>query len=105
MKTWVVKVFGRKVLEIESREESAVNDVVRGMVATAVGIIRERDRYHGEDGDDCEDYDEITGGLIPCESCGEMFLPDDDEAVNAEFANLTEKLMWGPPPEEEPEEE
>lgn len=99
MKTWVVKVFGRKVLEVESREEVTVDDVVRRMVAATVGIVV-------DDECDCEeDYRGIIEGLIPCESCGEMFLPDDEEAVNAEFANLTEKLMWGPSPEEEPEEE
>ena len=103
MKTWTVKALGREILSVEFREEASISDVVRHMVAQRLGVSEDDIEVEVED----PDYSEISEGLIPCECCGEMFDPDEvedeeDAEVNARFADLTGRLIWGPtPPEEE----
>ena len=98
MKIRVVKVFGHEVLRIESREETTVSDVVQAMVTQRLAASR-----------DCEDdeYGDLVEGLIPCECCEEMFDPDDevDEEVNARFADMTERLIWGKPADDDDDDE
>lgn len=99
MKVRVVKVFGYEVLRIESHTEATVSDVVQAMVAH---------RLAKADADADEGYEDLAEGLIPCECCGEMFDPDEvdiDEEVNARFADMTERLVWGQPAEEPPTED
>lgn len=98
MKTWTVSAFGREILKIEQTEETSVADVVRHLVAQRMSQADDEPEY---------EYEEIVEGLIPCECCGEMFDPDDvdtneeDEEVNARFADMTERLVWGAPAEAE----
>lgn len=98
MKTWTVTCFGREIVKVEMREEATVADVVRHLVAQRLGV--EEDEIEVT-----EDY----GDLIPCESCGEMFDPDEvvdlDDEVNARFADMTDRLVWGKPADEPDEED
>lgn len=90
MKVRVLKLFGREVLRIESHYEATVSDVVRALLA-------QRAAQSEED------------SLEECACCGAAFDPDaeedypdeDDDEVNARFADLTERLIWGPAAEEE----
>lgn len=103
MKTWTVTCFGREIVRVEMREEATIADVVRHLVARRLGV-EEHEIEIEED-----EYADLNEGLIPCESCGEMFDPDEvdldeeTEEVNARFADMTERLIWGPVPEEEPD--
>lgn len=91
MKVRVVKIFGCEVLRIESHTEATVSDVVRAMLASRMQASEEREM----------EVPEEYGDLIPCESCGEMFDPDEvvdlDEEVNARFVDMTEHIIWGKP--------
>ena len=104
MKTWTVIAFGREILKIKQTEEASVADVVRHLVAQRMNQNDDETEYEYE-------YEEIVEGLIPCESCGEMFDPEDvdmteeDEEVNARFADMTERLIWGEPVAETDEDE
>jgi hypothetical protein len=105
MKTWTVKVLGREVLTVEFREEASIADVVRHMVARRLGVDESEIEIEVAD----PSYDDLSEGLIPCECCGEMFDPDEeseeDAEVNARFADMTERLIWGPQAVEEPDDE
>ena len=104
MKTWTVTCFGREIVKVEMREEATIADVVRHLVAQRLGV--DEDEIEVEE----DEYGDINEGLIPCECCGEMFDPDEvdlseeDDEVNARFADMTERLIWGAPAEE-PEED
>ena len=97
MKTWTVTCFGREVVRVEMREEATIADVVRHLVARRLGV-EEHEVEVAED-----EYGDLSEGLIPCESCGEMF--DPDEEVNARFADMTERLIWGSPAPEPDEDD
>lgn len=97
MKTWTVTCFGREIVKVEMREEATVADVVRHLVAQRLGV--EEHEIEVEE----EEYGDIVEGLIPCECCGEMFDPaevDLDEEIQARFADMTERLVWGKPADE-----
>jgi hypothetical protein len=92
MKTWTVTCFGRQIVKVEMREEASIADVVRHLVAQRLGV-----EDHEIEVEESE-YADLADGLIPCESCGEMFDPDEDDLedeVNARFADMTERLLWG----------
>lgn len=104
MKTWTVTCFGREIVKVEMREEATIADVVRHLVAQRLGV--EDDEIEIEEVDD--EYGDMVEGLIPCECCGEMFDPteiDPDDEVNARFADMTERLIWGPTAAVEPDDE
>lgn len=98
MKTWTVSAFGRELFKIEMVDRVTVDDVVRQMMAA---------HDVGDDAEDEDCYEEIAEGLIPCESCGEMLAPDDEEDdTDIRFTTMTERLVWDasqnypePPPE------
>lgn len=97
MKTWTVTCFGREIVKVEMREEATIADVVRHLVAQRLGVEEDEIDVEIAEGDD--EYGDVVEGLIPCECCGEMFDPgevDMDEEVNARFADMTERLIWGP---------
>lgn len=97
MKTWTVTCFGREIVKVEMREEATIADVVRHLVAQRLGV--REDEIDVEIAEDGDEYGDVVEGLIPCECCGEMFDPaevDMDEEVNARFADMTERLIWGP---------
>lgn len=95
MRTWTVTCFGREVVRVEMREEASVADVVRHLVARRLGV--EEHEVEVEE----RTVADLAEGLIPCESCGEMFDPDDvdevdeDDVINTRFADMTERLVWG----------
>lgn len=95
MKTWTVTCFGREVVKVEMREEASVADVVRHLVARRLGV--EEHEVEVEE----RTVADLAEGLIPCESCGEMFDPDEpvdlDDDVDIRFADMTERLIWGNP--------
>lgn len=107
MKTWTVTCFGREIVRVEMREEATIADVVRHLVARRLGV--DDDEIEVEETDD--EYGDVVEGMIPCECCGEMFDPDEvdldeeTEEVNARFADLTERLIWGPSVAEPDDEE
>lgn len=89
MKTWIVSAFGRELFKVEVAERVTIDDVMRQMMMNGAEI----------------EYEDLAEGLIPCESCGEMFDPDEDD-TEARFADMTERLVWDasedypePPPE------
>lgn len=106
MKIRVFKIFGHEVLRIETHQEATVSDVVQAILANRLSGVE-----LVEVEDDEDEYGDVVEGLIPCECCGEMFEPgeveldEEAEEVNARFADLTERLIWGPVPEEEPDSE
>ena len=102
MKTWTVTCFGREVVKVEMREEATIADVVRHMVARRLGV--EDHEVEVEE----DEYGDLAEGLIPCECCGEMFDPteaDVDDEVNARFADMTERLVWGKPADDDDDDE
>lgn len=105
MKRWTVRVFGRRVLEVEVREEVSAADVIQAMVAQR---LLDRDR---EDGVEVELIEADENGMIECQCCGEMFDPtavdevDEDEVINTRFADMTERIVWdGRVPEDDEDE-
>lgn len=100
MKTWTVTCFGREIVRVEMREEATIADVVRHLVAQRLGV--EDDEVEVEETG--EEYGDLAEGLIPCEACGEMFDPaevDLDAEMDIRFADLTERLVWGKPVDED----
>lgn len=107
MRTWTVSAFGRELFKIEVADKLTLDDVMRQMMA-AEEISYEIDADEVDE-DDVEDgyYEELADGMIPCESCGEMFDPDEvDDDTEARFNTMTERLVWDasqtypePPPE------
>lgn len=102
MKTWTVSAFGRELFKIEVADKLTLDDVMRRMMDA------EEITYDlGDEEADIEDgYEDLADGLIPCESCGEMFDPDEEDDTDARFTTMTERLVWeagrdypDPPPE------
>ena len=103
MKTWTVTCFGREIVKVEMREEATIADVVRHLVAQRLGV-----EEHEIEVEEDDEYGDVVEGLIPCECCGEMFDPaevDMDEEIQARFADMTERLIWGKPADEPDEDE
>lgn len=93
MKTWRFEAFGREIFKVEVIEKITVSDVMRQMLDE--GMAEEDDL----DEEDDSIYEELAEGMIPCESCGEMFDPDivdidENENLRSRFADMTERLVW-----------
>lgn len=99
MKKWTVTVFGKEVLQVTSREEPSLAEVVQHLVVERMALA---------DGEEEEIYEQLSDGMIPCECCGEMFDPnevdEEDEEMNSRFADIAEHLIWGPAAETDDDE-
>jgi len=91
----VYKLFGREVLRVEEHYEATVSDVVRSIMENRRAgdeVVYECECDEGQ----AERYAAmVSGGMIPCECCGEMFDPVEEareERMRQCFNDIADRI-------------